>query len=343
MASSRVGTSTSACGESPPGTIRCRSGSANAAVLPVPVAAWPTTSEFLSRAGIASRWIGVGSSYPSSSSVACSSGRRSSSAKVVTRSFFLVARGLRRWPASWSLGGSGAGVRVFPRRLSASFLGDVARDRRRPAPGPRSKATVGSERRGKARGKATVPERQRLQIAPSFLFLFDGFEEGLEVALAEAEGAVPLDELEEQGGAVADRLGEDLQQVTVLVPVDQDGPLLQLLDRHPHLADARPELRVVVVGVRRLQELDAARTHLVHRAQDVVRGERDVLEAGPAAELEVLVDLRLPLAQRRLVQRKLDAVVAVGDNLRHQGRVVSRDVVADELGHVHEAHDPVVE
>ncbi len=41
---------------------RCSSGSANAAVLPVPVAAWPTTSRPSSSAGIASRWIGVGSS-----------------------------------------------------------------------------------------------------------------------------------------------------------------------------------------------------------------------------------------------------------------------------------------
>ena len=36
---------------------------------------------------------------------------------------------------------------------------------------------------------------------------------------------MPLDELEEHGRPVADRLGEDLQQVAVLVPVDQDAPL----------------------------------------------------------------------------------------------------------------------
>jgi hypothetical protein len=36
-------------------------------------------------------------------------------------------------------------------------------------------------------------------------------------------------------------------------------------------------------------------------------------------------------------------VVAVRDDLAHQRRVVGRDVVADELGHVGEAHDPVVE
>ena len=40
-----------------------------------------------------------------------------------------------------------------------------------------------------------------------------------------------LDQLEEDRGPVADRPGEDLQQVAVLVPVDQDAAPLQLLDR----------------------------------------------------------------------------------------------------------------
>ena len=78
-------------------------------------------------------------------------------------------------------------------------------------------------------------------------------------------------------------------------------------------------------------------------AQDVVGREREVLGAGAAVELEVLVDLALLLGDRRLVERELHPVVAVGDDLGHQRRVVGGDVVADELGHVHEAHDLVVE
>ena len=62
-----------------------------------------------------------------------------------------------------------------------------------------------------------------------------------------------------------------------------------------------------------------------------------------AVELEVLVDLRLLLGDRRLVERELHPVVAVGDDLGHQRGVVGGDVVADELRHVHEAHDLVVE
>ena len=81
----------------------------------------------------------------------------------------------------------------------------------------------------------------------------------------------------------------------------------------------------------------------VDGAQDVVRREREVLGAGAAVELEVLVDLALLLGDGRLVERELHPVVAVGDDLAHQRGVVGGDVVTDELGHVHEAHDLVVE
>ena len=57
------------------------------------------------------------------------------------------------------------------------------------------------------------------------LLALDRLEQRLEVALAEAQRAVPLDQLEEHGGPVAERLGEDLQQVAVLVAVDEDAAL----------------------------------------------------------------------------------------------------------------------
>ena len=91
------------------------------------------------------------------------------------------------------------------------------------------------------------------------------------------------------------------------------------------------------------EELHALGPHRVDRAEDVVGGQRQVLGARAAVELQVLVDLALPLADRRLVQRELHPVVAVGHHLAHQRGVVGGDVVADELGHVGEAHHPVVE
>src|SRR5439155_8425057 len=75
------------------------------------------------------------------------------------------------------------------------------------------------------------------QVAAFLLFPLDRLEQGLEVALAEPQRSMPLDQLEEDRGPVLHRLGEDLQQVPVLVPVDQDAPLLQLPDRYAHGAD----------------------------------------------------------------------------------------------------------
>jgi predicted ATPase/DNA-binding CsgD family transcriptional regulator len=183
----------------------------------------------------------------------------------------------------------------------------------------------------------------RLQVAAQLLLALDRLEQRPEVALAEAERAVPLDELEEHGRPVADRLGEDLQEVAVLVTVDEDAALAQFLDRDADLADPVAQHRVGVVAVRGDEELHAARGQLVHACADVGGRQGQVLHAGAPVVLQVLVDLGLALAFGRLVERELDPVVAARDDLAHQRRVLGGDVVADELGHVREAHDPVVE
>src|SRR6476660_2721937 len=82
------------------------------------------------------------------------------------------------------------------------------------------------------------------EVAALVLLALDRLEQRLEVALAEAQRAVPLDQLEEHRRPVAQRLGEDLQQVAVLVAVDQDLAGLELLDRHPHFPDALAQLGV---------------------------------------------------------------------------------------------------
>ena len=65
-----------------------------------------------------------------------------------------------------------------------------------------------------------VSARCRLQVAATILFEFEGFEEGLEVPLAEALTSLTGDDLEEESGAVLQRLGEELQQVAFIVGVD---------------------------------------------------------------------------------------------------------------------------
>src|SRR6478752_5383976 len=181
------------------------------------------------------------------------------------------------------------------------------------------------------------------EVAALVLLALDRLEEGLEVALPEAERAMPLDELEEDGRAVAEGLREDLQEVAVLVAVDEDAATLQLLDRDPDLTDPSAEGRVLVVGVGSAEELDTVVPQCIHGLEDVVGRDGEVLRARALVELEVLVDLALALPDGRLVEWELHPVVPVGHDLGHEGGVVGGDVLADELGHVHEAHDPVVE
>ena len=75
---------------------------------------------------------------------------------------------------------------------------------------------------------------------------------------------------------------------------------------------------------------------------DVRRRERDVLRAGAAVELEVLLDLALALALGRLVDRELDLALAVRHHLRHQRRVLGRDVVVGEVDHLGHPEDALV-
>src|SRR4051812_48686908 len=143
-----------------------------------------------------------------------------------------------------------------------------------------------------------------LQVASASLLDLDRLEERLEVADAEATGAVPFDDLEEERRAVLDRPGEDLEEVALLVPVGLDPQLLERIDRDADVADAVGEL--LVVGMGHPQELDAEAAERPDRRHDVVRSEGDVLRAGLAVVIDELLDLALLLARRRLVDRKLD-------------------------------------
>src|SRR6476469_8791720 len=94
-----------------------------------------------------------------------------------------------------------------------------------------------------------------LQISPRRLFPLDGLEQCPEVALAEAAGPLPLDDLVKHRRSVLDRLGEDLQQVSVRVPVHQDTERGEHIQWLVDVAHAPLELMVVAGGHR--EELDA--------------------------------------------------------------------------------------
>src|SRR5206468_3878552 len=129
------------------------------------------------------------------------------------------------------------------------------------------------------------------EVPAKRLFPLDRLEQRLEVPLAEAARAVPLDHLEEQRRPVLERLREDLEQVAVVVAVGQDPQAPQVGDVLLDLTDAAGQVLVVRVG--RLEEADAALAERLDGVDDALRGQGDVLNAGPAVELQVLLDLAL--------------------------------------------------
>src|SRR5262249_44259683 len=124
------------------------------------------------------------------------------------------------------------------------------------------------------------------------LLVFNGLEEGLEVPLAKASRPVALDDLEEEGGTVLYGLGEDLEQVALLVAIDEDSQVGDLADVLGDRADAVGEQ--LIIGARDLQERDIVGAHRADRGDDIVSGHGNVLDARSAIELQELLDLRPP-------------------------------------------------
>src|ERR1700757_3177609 len=94
--------------------------------------------------------------------------------------------------------------------------------------------------------------------SPGRLLALDRLEERLEVALAEPPGAAALDHLVEEGGAVSDRTGEELEQVSVLLEVDEDTEVAQLVEVLADAVGAGEGGQLLVVCGRCRQELHAA-------------------------------------------------------------------------------------
>src|SRR6478672_796306 len=138
-----------------------------------------------------------------------------------------------------------------------------------------------------------------LQVAPRFLFLLQRFEERLEIALAETLRPFALDYFEKECGPVFNWLGENLEEITLVIPIDENA---EASERPEILIDVTYPLRQrVVVGRRNFQELDTAILKIGHRLDDVVGRYGAVLHAFAIVELKILLHLRLLLALSRLV------------------------------------------
>src|SRR5208282_2485785 len=86
------------------------------------------------------------------------------------------------------------------------------------------------------------------QCSAQILLAFNRLEQSLEVSLAEAAGATPLDHLEEQRRPIGDRLGENLQHVAFVVPIDQDAKLGQVANILLNGADTLRQGVVIRLG-----------------------------------------------------------------------------------------------
>ena len=110
----------------------------------------------------------------------------------------------------------------------------------------------------------------------------------------------------------------------------------------PRQLDAvHPLAGLVVVLGRHVHEAHAPGPQGPHRGDDVGGVQGDVLHAGGAVEVEVLLDLALPAALGRLVDRQHDLVV-VPHHRRHQRRVLGGDLVVVEVGELVEAEHLLV-
>jgi hypothetical protein len=94
------------------------------------------------------------------------------------------------------------------------------------------------------------------EVSPQGLLPFDGFKEGFEVSFAKRFGAPALNNFKEKGGPILNGFGEQLQEVTVFIPVHQDVQGLEdgnILVNRPH-----PFGEIIVIGFGDVEKFNAS-------------------------------------------------------------------------------------
>ena len=131
------------------------------------------------------------------------------------------------------------------------------------------------------------------EVAPLLLIHLDALKECLEVSSTEALVVVPLNDLDKDGRPVLEGLGEDLEQVAVIVVIDENPQLLEDVDVFfdLHLGALEPLAQLAVIGVGNVQELSASVPKVLDALDDVVRPESNVLDSGGAVVIDVFLDL----------------------------------------------------
>jgi len=152
--------------------------------------------------------------------------------------------------------------------------------------------------------------------------------------------AAPLNDLEEESRPVLDRLGENLEQIALIIAINQDTQFGQFAQIFPDRTD--PFGQHLVVGRWHLEERDVIGGHGPHAGNDVAGRQRDVLHAQAVVIFKELINLGPAPALGRLVDGKLDPAASIGNHPGHQSRVFSADVLVVEARHQRKAHDSAV-
>jgi hypothetical protein len=155
-----------------------------------------------------------------------------------------------------------------------------------------------------------LPGQSQLEIAPAPLLQFDGFEQRLEIAFTKALAARTLDDLQKQRRSVLHRLGEDLQEVAVLVSVYKDIIFTYQFPVFFNLSNPVPDS--VVIALRNGEKFESVPSELSDCGQDIRSVKGDMLYTGGVVEVDVLLNLALSLSRSRFVDGKLDVSSIVG-------------------------------
>src|SRR6266576_4420935 len=85
----------------------------------------------------------------------------------------------------------------------------------------------------------------KLQIAAPVLLFLERLEERFEIAFAETLCAFALNDFKKERRSILNRLGEYLQQISLVVAIDQNAETLQRLKVFVDVADTSGQLIVI--------------------------------------------------------------------------------------------------
>jgi hypothetical protein len=166
------------------------------------------------------------------------------------------------------------------------------------------------------------------EVSTQLLLSLNSLEQRLEVSSTKSIKVVSLDDFNEDSGAIhhvlfhtsimaqnmfvePTYLSEQLEKVTTFVKVNQNIQALDglkvFLQNQARLL--QPGLHVDVVCLGDFDELHASSLQVGDVADDIVGLESNVLDTGTIVEINVLLDLRLLLALRGLIDWHLDHLV----------------------------------